>query len=101
MSDSWISWNPRIDEPSNPRPSSKTSSVSSWAGIEKCCMSPGRSQNRMSTMSTSSSVSSFSTSLGVATAHRPFLDVPGSSDEARRTAEEILAANRAVVSSRP
>ena len=27
MSDSWISWNPRIDEPSKPRPSSKTSSV--------------------------------------------------------------------------
>ena len=23
MSDSWISWNPRIDEPSKPRPSSK------------------------------------------------------------------------------
>ncbi len=22
MSDSWISWNPRIDEPSNPNPSS-------------------------------------------------------------------------------
>ena len=24
MSDSWISWKPRIDEPSNPSPSSKT-----------------------------------------------------------------------------
>jgi hypothetical protein len=35
MSDSWISWNPRIEDPSKPRPSSKTSSVSSWAGIEK------------------------------------------------------------------
>src|SRR4051794_21233242 len=51
MSDSWISWNPRIDEPSKPSPSSKTSSVSSCAGTEKCCMSPGRSQNRTSTTS--------------------------------------------------
>ena len=42
MSDSWISWKPRIDEPSKPRPSSKTSSVSSCAGIEKCCIRPGQ-----------------------------------------------------------
>ena len=39
----------------SPRPSSNTSSVSSCAGIEKCCIKPGRSQKRMSTISTSSS----------------------------------------------
>ena len=65
MSDSWISWNPRIDEPSNPRPSSNTSSVSSCAGIEKCCINPGRSQNRTSMTSMPLSLTSFRTSPGV------------------------------------
>ena len=46
MSDSWISWNPRIEDPSKPIPSSKTDSVSSAAGTEKCCIRPGRSQKR-------------------------------------------------------
>ena len=32
MSDSWISWKPRIDEPSNPKPSSNTSAVSCMGG---------------------------------------------------------------------
>ena len=65
MSDSWISWKPRIDEPSKPRPSSNTSSVSSCAGIEKCCIKPGRSQNRTSTISMPLSLMSFRTSPGV------------------------------------
>ena len=47
MSDSWISWNPRIDEPSKAMPSSKRSSVSSATGIEKCCISPGRSRTEV------------------------------------------------------
>ena len=42
MSDSWISWNPRIDDPSNPSPSSNASSLSSCAGEEKCCIKPGQ-----------------------------------------------------------
>src|SRR3989449_5567889 len=37
MSDSSIVWNPRIEEPSKPSPSSKMSSFSSEIGIEKCC----------------------------------------------------------------
>ena len=65
MSDSWISWNPRIDEPSKPKPSVKRSSVSSWVGTEKCWVMPGRSANRTSTISTPSSLTSFSTSAGV------------------------------------
>ena len=77
MSDSWISWNPRIDEPSKPSPSSKTSSVSSCAGIEKCCIRPGRSQNRTSTISTPSSLTSFRTSPGVATAHTSWVSRSG------------------------
>jgi hypothetical protein len=53
MSDSWISWNPRIDEPSKPCPSSKVDSSSSFeTGMVTCCMMPGRSQKRKSTNST-------------------------------------------------
>ena len=73
MSDSWISWNPRIDEPSNPIPSSKIDSVSSDVGTEKCCISPGRSQNRRSTIWTPASLAIARTSLAVATVPSPLL----------------------------
>ena len=53
MSDSWICWKPRIDEPSNIKPSLKTSSPKFDAGNVKCCITPGRSQNRTSMNSTS------------------------------------------------
>src|SRR5207245_2807415 len=66
MSDSWISWNPRIDEPSKPRPSSKLSSENSDAGTEKCCIKPGRSQNRTSTTCAPESLINFSVSRGLA-----------------------------------
>ena len=55
MSDSWIDWKPRTDEPSNARPSSKTSWLNADAGTVRCCITPGRSQNRTSTYSTFSS----------------------------------------------
>ena len=54
MSDSWISWNPRIEEPSNIRPSVKTLSPKFSAGTVKCCIVPGRSQNLTSTNCTPS-----------------------------------------------
>ena len=54
MSDSWICWKPRMDEPSKPRPSVKTSSVKEPTGTVKCCITPGRSQKRTSTISTPS-----------------------------------------------
>ena len=56
MSDSWIDWKPRTEEPSNARPSSNTLLSNALAGIEKCWTTPGRSQNRMSTYSTFSSL---------------------------------------------
>ena len=56
MSDSWIAWKPRIDEPSKPRPSENTSSSNEPAGTVKCCITPGRSQKRTSTISTPSSL---------------------------------------------
>ena len=55
MSDSLMLWNPVIDEPSKARPSVKTPSLSSDAGTVKCCIWPGRSQNRTSTYFTPSS----------------------------------------------
>ena len=65
MSDSWISWNPRTDEPSKGWPSSNWASVSFEAGIDTCCITPGRSQKRKSTISTSCSSTAASTSAGV------------------------------------
>ena len=55
MSDSWIAWKPRIDEPSNIWPLVKKSSSTDAAGTVKCCITPGRSQNRTSTNCTPSS----------------------------------------------
>ena len=66
MSDSWISWNPRIEEPSKPNPSWKLLSSSCEIGTEKCCHSPGRSQNRRSTISAPASFASASASLASA-----------------------------------
>src|SRR5947207_11397217 len=73
MSDSWISWKPRIEDPSNPIPSSNTDSDSSAIGTEKCCISPGRSQNRRSTISVPASLAMAMTSLAVATVPSPLL----------------------------
>ena len=50
MSDSLISCQPRIDEPSKPRPSSNTSGSRSAMGMVKCCQVPGRSTNLKSTI---------------------------------------------------
>src|SRR5689334_21371997 len=65
MSLSLIFWKPRMDEPSKPRPSAKVSSVSSVAGMEKCCQVPGMSMNLTSTILRPWSLTSFRTSAGV------------------------------------
>ena len=65
MSDSWISWKPRIDEPSKPMPSANRSSLSSRAGMRKCCHVPGRSMKRRSTIFTPFSRAKATTSLAV------------------------------------
>src|SRR3954454_7993557 len=62
MSDSWIAWNPRIEDPSKFSPSSKTAWSNDETGTVKCCMTPGRSQNRTSTISTPSSLTYLSRS---------------------------------------
>src|SRR5690242_5405459 len=75
MSLSLIAWNPRIDDPSNPSPSSNTSSVRCFTGIEKCCQVPGRSQKRTSTTCTPASWARRITSVGdVPAAVRPVVD---------------------------
>ncbi len=65
MSLSLIACQPRMLEPSKPRPSSKTSSSSLSTGMVKCCQSPGKSMNRRSTAFTSFSRHSANTSFGV------------------------------------
>ena len=37
MSDSWMCWKPRIEDPSKPIPAVKRSALSSPMGMEKCC----------------------------------------------------------------
>src|ERR1041385_4762329 len=64
MSLSLIAWKPRIDEPSNPKPSVNVSSSSSLSGVEKCCQVPGRSVNRTSTTCTPASLARRITSAG-------------------------------------
>ena len=50
MSDSEMPFQPRIDEPSKPRPSSKASSSIADSGSETCCQVPSRSVNLRSTI---------------------------------------------------
>src|SRR2546427_8560483 len=64
MSLSLMAWKPRIDEPSNPKPSVNVSSSSSFNGIEKCCQVPGRSVKRTSTTCTPASLARRITSAG-------------------------------------
>src|SRR5712691_6806550 len=48
MSLSWISWKPRIEDPSKPMPSLKASASTALGGTEKCCQVPGKSVKRKS-----------------------------------------------------
>src|SRR5688572_12573663 len=50
MSDASMDFQPRIDEPSKPKPSPKTSSVNSATGTLKCCQVPKVSTNLTSTI---------------------------------------------------
>src|SRR5678816_1897010 len=50
MSEASMDFQPRMDEPSNPKPSSKTSSVNSPMGTLKCCQVPKVSTNFTSTI---------------------------------------------------
>src|SRR5882757_9463992 len=50
MSEASILFQPRMEEPSKPKPSSKTSSVSSPMGTLKCCQVPKVSTNFTSTI---------------------------------------------------
>src|SRR6266850_3492975 len=50
MSEASMDFQPRMLEPSKPKPSSKTSSVSSPMGQEKCCQVPKVSTNFTSTI---------------------------------------------------
>ncbi len=62
---SLIARQPITLEPSKPIPSSKVSSVSASAGMEKCCQTPGKSMNLRSTVVTSRCRIWAKTSLGV------------------------------------
>src|SRR5215216_750064 len=65
MSDASIDFQPRMDEPSNPKPSSKTSSVNSPMGTLKCCQVPNVSTNFTSTILAPCFLAMSMTDLGV------------------------------------
>src|SRR5512137_1059911 len=65
MSDSWMPFQPAIDEPSKPLPSSKNASSTTRVGTVTCCSLPLVSVNRRSTYLISFSLISFRTSAAV------------------------------------
>ena len=69
MSDSWIDWNPLIEEPSKAIPAASDSALTVAAGTVRWFMKPGRSQNRMSKTSTSSSLMNLTSSSGEENTH--------------------------------
>ncbi len=56
MSDSWMAWKPRIEDPSK---ASSSSGLNASTGTVTCCITPGRSQKRTSMNLTSSSAMNF------------------------------------------
>src|SRR5262249_37037598 len=78
MSLSWISWKPRIEDPSKPMPSVKASASTALGGTEKCCQTPGKSVNRTSIIWTLLSLTALRTSSAV-TQLRNMASVPSNS----------------------
>src|ERR1700676_215019 len=72
MSDSWIAFQPAIDEPSNICPSAKVSSSIMVTSKVTCCHLPRGSVKRKSTYFTSLSLIIFMTFFGVVMASMPF-----------------------------
>src|SRR6185503_6777859 len=64
MSEALIGCQPRIEDPSNPKPSSKHASLNRLAGTVVCCQMPGKSMNFRSTNLTSFFLANSTTSLG-------------------------------------
>src|SRR5262249_33578022 len=66
MSEASMDFQPRILDPSNPKPSLNESSLSSSMGQEKCCQVPKVSTNLMSTILAPCLAARSKTVLGVA-----------------------------------
>src|SRR6516165_1157249 len=72
MSDSWIAFQPAIEDPSNMMPSAKVSSSTVVTSQVTCCHLPRGSVKRKSTYFTSLSLINFITFFGVVMAGVPF-----------------------------
>src|SRR5262250_1308843 len=72
MSDSWIAFQPAIEEPSNMMPSLNVSSSIVETSVVTCCHLPRGSVNRKSTYFTSLSLIIFKASLAVVMERIPF-----------------------------
>src|SRR5712675_2592237 len=73
MSDSWIAFQPAIEEPSNIWPSANVSSSIMLTSKVTCCHFPRGSVKRKSTYFTSLSLINFITSLAVVMERIPFV----------------------------
>src|SRR5258708_38400730 len=73
MSDSWIAFQPAIEEPSNIMPSAKVSSSIIVMSKVTCCHLPRGSVKRRSAYLTSFSLINFITSLGVVIERMPLV----------------------------
>src|SRR5215469_3029566 len=71
MSDSWMAFQPAIEEPSNMMPSAKVSSSTVLMSTVTCCHLPRGSVKRKSTYFTSLSLINFRTSLAVVIVRLP------------------------------
>src|SRR6266852_2192768 len=65
MSEASIDFQPRMEEPSKPKPSAKDSSLSSAMGQQKCCQVPKVSTNLISTILAPCFLASSKTLFGV------------------------------------
>src|ERR1700761_8803331 len=81
MSDSWIAFQPAIEEPSNIWPSANVSSSINETSKVTCCHLPRGSVKRKSTYLTSLSLISFITFFGVVMADVPSLVSSGSESQ--------------------
>src|SRR3712207_659291 len=73
MSDSWVGWDPVIDEPSKVRPASDSACPMDDTGTVEGCMMPGRSQKRTAIIATPSSLTYLSSSSLLLNIRPPWL----------------------------
>src|SRR5262245_55033912 len=92
MSLSWISWKPRIDDPSKPMPSLMALASTALGGTEKCCQVPGKSVKRKSIIWTFLALMALRTSSAVEQLRNMIASVSNSGEASIRCGDAHLQA---------